>query len=102
MAVGVVSVHAEKELRLMSEKKNVSRAKQIYGFSIGLIASFVWGTILWLFAISSEMWVSHTITMTIAIIGTLLWTVGLIAICRLAVGTWSSCKNYSTLVTRDI
>lgn len=68
-------------------------AKQMNGFSIGLIAYLVWGTILWLFAILSEVWVSHTITITIATMGTLLWAVGFIAICRMAIGAYSSCKN---------
>ena len=31
----------------MSERKKTPRSKQINGFSIGLIASLVWGAILW-------------------------------------------------------
>ena len=77
----------------MSEKKKTPRAKQINGFSIGLIASSVWGAIFWLFAISSEMWVSRNITMTIATIGTLLWAVGLIALCRKAVVMIHTCPH---------
>jgi predicted RNase H-like HicB family nuclease len=89
---------------VMSEKQNELKARPINSIPIGLIASFVWGTILWLFAILSEMWVSHTITLTIATIGTLLWAVGLIAICRTGVGmlrTCSYCKDYSESGPRD-
>ena len=89
----------------MSEKKKEPKAKQINSISIGLIASSVWGTVLWLFAILSQMWVSHTITLTIATIGTLLWAVGLIAICRTGVGMIRrcfSCKDYSEPVTCNI
>jgi predicted RNase H-like HicB family nuclease len=92
----------------MSEKKRTPRAKQNNSISVGSIASLMWGTILWLFAILSEMWVSRTITMIIAVIGTLLWAVGLIAICRTAINTintihtCSSCKYYSVYIQRDM
>jgi len=90
----------------MSEKKKTPRAKRNNSSSVGLIiASLIWGTILWLFAILSEMWVSRTITLTIAAIGTILWAVGLIAICRTAIDTThtrSSCKDYSASIPRDM
>ena len=90
----------------MSEKKKTPRAKRNNSSSVGLIiASLIWGTILWLFAILSEMWVSRTITLTIAAIGTILWAVGLIAICRTAIDTThtrSSCKDYYASIPRDM
>ena len=101
-----VSVHPKRSEGLMSEKKKTPRAKRNNSSSVGLIiAPLIWGTILWLFAILSEMWVSRTITLTIAAIGTILWAVGLIAICRTAIDTThtrSSCKDYSASIPRDM
>lgn len=88
----------------MSEKQKVPRAKKNNTISIGLFASLVWGTILWLFAILSEMWSTQNISITIAAMGTLLWAVGLIAIYMTAVGKphkCFSCKNYSVSTPRD-
>lgn len=89
----------------MSEKERTSRANQNRSRSVVLIiALLMWGTILWLFAILSEMWVSRTITMTTAAIGTLLWAAGFTAICRTAIGTTrmrSSRRDYSLQIQRD-
>jgi hypothetical protein len=84
----------------MGERKKSSRSKQINSFPTGSIASLVWGSILWLFAIFSQIWVSRTITMTVAAAATLLSAAGFIMICRTTVSVlyrYPSRENYSAL-----
>ncbi len=83
----------------MGISKNWQGVEQITDILIGSIASFMWGVIFCIFAILYETWVSHIIAMTLAIIGTLLCAISLIAVCSIVVSVLhksSKFKNQST------
>ncbi len=87
----------------MSERSKLAMAIWIDNFSMGLVVSFIWGSVFWLLAVLSQIWVSRTITMIIVAIATLMWSIGFIAICKTAFSvlkTRSSCKNHSVFLPR--